>query len=551
MEKYGDLKEFKEEYQSKIKKFMENDFETRVVFLNADFGWGKSTFIKDKSLLGIPENCVYSPWLNNSDNYLEEIYFHIKKKDKGRENSKIVFMTLLVGVLGFISSNIISLFSSLCNSEYGSCQLTFMNNILLYYDSNAVLFKLIEILFLLLLVVFVLLYVHIFMRPVPLINFFKEGSGKYYEDRIVKDIVNSFDDVFVIEDVDRLDNIENILIAANKISEYIIGKGLNKYVLITGDFNRTGWRIGQPSSFYNNSGINDGERGPYVIDRVVSLLIQFPSIESRMKSVIKEKKLDLQLKQIEVDEIINFIKTKKLSVRFFVRFLNNYENEINEGQSLFHLLIKFYQEDGKVGSDTIALENSLFNIKRFPVCMNDYELLLEKEKLLIDGNEYTLDKIIGNKKCNSKYEIINCEFNKLFSDDIKVKEVFKEFYTSNIYPRLNNDTGATVPGLYNVGSSLKPTGIINNLEFFLLGTNNNEGHMENLYAHKRCYFQSITTNENYEDFKIKKSIPKNETKSVEVDEFYVAYFACFMRNNQDEISKYYPCINEVISKILQ
>ena len=46
-DEHKDLIAFEKKYNARITDFLENNPETRIVFLNADFGWGKTTFIKD------------------------------------------------------------------------------------------------------------------------------------------------------------------------------------------------------------------------------------------------------------------------------------------------------------------------------------------------------------------------------------------------------------------------------------------------------------------------------------------------------------------------
>ena len=77
-EEHEDLIKFEKVYKERIKEFLNGNPESKIVFLNADFGWGKTTFIKNN--LKVKESCIYSPWLNKADNYLEEIYYNVTKK---------------------------------------------------------------------------------------------------------------------------------------------------------------------------------------------------------------------------------------------------------------------------------------------------------------------------------------------------------------------------------------------------------------------------------------------------------------------------------------
>ncbi len=97
--------------------------------------------------------------------------------------------------------------------------------------------------------------------------------------------------------------------------------------------------------------------------------------------MLNEKEIKNNLCNIENDEIINFIRTKYLSLRFFNHFLTDYKKSIESGESVFHLLLKYYQQEKFYNIDPSTIEDSVFNISRFPNCLNDWELLLQKKKV--------------------------------------------------------------------------------------------------------------------------------------------------------------------------
>ena len=57
MDKSSDLYLLRTNYKNRIKGFLKNKPETRVVFLDGDYGWGKTKFVKD--YLEIDDNNRY------------------------------------------------------------------------------------------------------------------------------------------------------------------------------------------------------------------------------------------------------------------------------------------------------------------------------------------------------------------------------------------------------------------------------------------------------------------------------------------------------------
>lgn len=548
-EKHEDLCKFEIKYNNRINKFLASDPETRIVFLNADFGWGKTTFIKNN--LKIKENQIYSPWLNKSDNYIEEIYYNITKKDKGILSSIALFISVILTMITILAGSIISILIELSKDSTYIVQLL---NVKLIYTSNDKLNLLLLCLLSVISFIILLLGLFIFLKPIPIINFFKKDNGKYYENRIIKKIVEKMDKILVIEDIDRTDDIEDILIVANKISEYIKVNKLDKYILITGDYVRMIRRISEPN-IYDNTNLNLStyrNKGTFVIEKIISLRIDFSTIYERIDTLLLENHLNMQLTKIEYDEIVAFIQNKYLSIRFFIRFLEKYKPKITKTNSLYHLLLKYYQEEKYFNLPNNVIENSIYNIERFPNCINDIEMMLQKEGIVINNIIYNNIEIKDFE--NNNYDIINNAFAKLFFyKNVESISIFKEFYETNKFPVLATDKRnyQNYNNMINVGDTLRPINLKNDLNNYLLGYNNNEVEMnEGILVNKRCYFPTVNTTNNYEFYKINQ-VNIIDTIEVTEDKFIIAYIAAFLKKNDREIKNNYPKLMEKILEILK
>lgn len=543
--KYSDLNKFKQRYDKRIEKFLNQNSETNVVFLNADYGMGKTTFIK--KCLKIPENQIYSPWLNKSDDYIEEIYYNVEKINTGKLSSIALFLAVLATIITILGNSIISILMEL---NKGDTYIVRMENLSLIFSNDTNMWLLFWSLIIILVIVLIFIGDKIFSNPVPLVKFFKKENGKYYEKAIIKKIADRIDKVLVIEDIDRTDDIEEILIAANKISEYIKERKVQKYILVTGDYIRTIKRINN-SKDYNNNSLNlesSGNKGIFLVEKIISLRIDFLTVNERVTSLLKEKNI-MNLAPIEIDEIVEFIKNKYLSIRFLERFLeSNYR--INERyNSLYHLLLKYYKNEKFFNISDNIIKDSVYNIENFPVCMNDIELLLQKEKVIINGITY---ENLGKK--NNRYDSINTVFNGLFFDkNNELIQMFKKFYFNDKYPILKNDyeKRSQADNIAIIGNLYDNRRLKQNLDDYLISFNNREEDTgDNFLLNKRCYFSAVSTSDNYNFYKINKvNIDKAEVIASD-SEFIVAYIAAFMRKNKNEISKNYPKITELISNIL-
>ena len=543
---YKDLVEFEKKYNKRINDFLNSDPETRVVFLNADFGWGKTTFIKNN--LKVSENLIYSPWLNKSENYIEEIYYSVTKKDKSFLSSITIFLSVILTIITILSDSIISILMELCKGN--TYEYSIRNLKIIFNTNESLKTLLLSILLIITVVILILLFV-IFCKPIPFVNFFKNGKGKYYENKVIKHIVKNIDKVLVIEDIDRTDDIEEILIVANKISDYIKQKKLKKYVLITGDYIRMIRRISEPN-IYDNGQLNLStyrNKGMFVVEKIISLRIDFSSIDERINNLLIENKIEQCLTKIENDEIIEFVKSKFLSVRFFIKFLEKYNEKIKNGNSLYHLLLQFFQEEKFFNIPDNIIKKSIYNVERFPTCINDIEIMLQKGTVLINDKLYS--EIDTESLDEGNYSIIKMAFKKLFfeKDEVKLK-IFKIFYLNERYPILAGDRKNINNDYVRIGEHLKPSGLKNNLDNFLLGHNNNEEAMyEGMLINKRSYFPAINTSNNFENYKITQ-VDINETVEVSNDDFIYAYIAAFFRKNKDEIENNYPEIKKIILELL-
>ena len=547
-EKHGDLIEFERKYSERLKEFINNDPETRVVFLNADFGWGKTTFIKNN--LQVLENNIYSPWLNKSDDYLEDIYYQVYKKDKGKSSSWALFLSLLLTIITILFGSIVSILIELNKSNNLVCN---FKKSKLICETNDTLVPLLITIIIVVTLILLFAWIFIFLKPVPIIKFFKKDNGKYYETKLIKEIIKKVDKVLVIEDIDRTDDIEDILIVTNKISEYIKCKKLNKYILITGDYIRMIRRIGEPN-FYDNNNMNLStyrNKGVFVVEKIISLRIDFSTIYERIRNLLEENNLSTNLTNIEYDEIVTFIKNKYLSIRFFIRFLKKYNQEISEGNSLYHLLLKYFQEEKYFNISDDVINNSIYNINRFPTCINDIEMMYQKETIKINNKNYNTIEFCDMKESN--YNIINSAFKKLLNEyDQNATTIFKDFYLSDRLPVLENDrrSSSSYDNKINIGSTLKPNNLKQDLDNYLLGYNNNEMSMnEGMLLNKRCYFNSKNSSNNFENYKLTQS-DLIVAQTVTNDEFIFAYIACFFRENKKEIEKNYPKLTEKINYIV-
>lgn len=547
-EQHEDLVNFEKEYTERIQKFVEDNPETRVVFLNADFGWGKTTFVKNN--LKVPEHLIYSPWLNKSENYLEDIYFQVTKKDKGLLNSIALTISFVLTLITIMLGNVINILIELNIDNNTICSIKGFKLVCTNGDNlGGLLFAII----IGVVIVLVIVSITTIFSPVPIVKFFRKDDGKYYEEKIIEKITKKIENVLVVEDIDRADNIEEILIVINKISEHIKEKKENKYVLITGDYIRMIKRIGEPAVYDSNIGdlstyIN---KGPLVAEKIISLRIEFSSIFERINNLLKENNLSTNITKIEQDELVSFIKNKNLSVRFFVRFLKKYNKEIDNGNSLYHLLLKYFKEEKYFNINKDVIKNSIYNIERFPICLNDIEMMYQKGYIKINNVDYHEIREYEEND-DSNYNIITKSLRKIFEEKEQTAlEMFSFFYNSERLPVLdkdrNNNGSRTIP----IGASLKPYNLKQDLDNYLLSLNNNDTAMhENMLTNKRCYFNSKNSGADYEQYKL------NNTEfyyasTVSNEDFIYAYIGSFFRENKKEIDQNYPKIAAIIDEIIK
>ena len=198
-------------------------------------------------------------------------------------------------------------------------------------------------------------------------------------------------------------------------------------------------------------------------------------------------------------------------------------------------MLKYYQEEKYFNLEQGVINNSLYNISKFPVCLNDIEILFQRKKVKLPNCE--LEAIPKVYTIKGNYDIITNSFSDIFSLDNNTISIFKEYYNSNIFPKLKTDCPNINSNSISIGSTLKPNNLKNDLDNYLIGYNNNEiGMMESLLINKRCYFSSKNSSNNYENYKINQ-VELDKTKEIANNDFVIAYIACFFRNNKNEISK--------------
>lgn len=539
---HKDLAQFEEKYNKKIEEFLNSKSETKVVFLNADFGLGKTTFIEEN--LNIDRNCIYSPWLNSSNNYLEEIYFHVTKKNKGKLSSWSLFISSIILIFSVLAGSIISVFADIFKSDSFICRFD-KANIVCHSDDSLVLLVIIIVIFVLILVL--ILSRIIFKRPVPIINFFKKENGKYYDDRIIEKILENVPKVLVIEDIDRTDDIEDILLAANKISNYIIEKNLQKYVLVTGDYVRTIRRLSEPNIYdvqnYNIALLRS--KGVFLVDKVISLRIDFCTLEGRVRNVLDEYQVTQKLEKIEFDELISFMHSHYLSIRFFVKFLESELEMINQNNNIYYLFVEYFNNQKYFNIE----DKRRYDISsKIPSCLNDIEMFYQCRSINIREKE--IKNIFDTSHDSSNRSIIVDCFRRILTFDNYAVDIFQEFYNTDIYPQLVTDRASNPDSVVMIGGTLKPNNLKNDLDNFLIGISNYEnGIMGTSFNNKRCYFDVDYNTNNYESYKIN-SVVSSKTEVVNTDTFLIAYIACFLRDNKTEIETNYPGINTQLKKVL-
>lgn len=525
-----DLDKFLDSYRRRIKDFLESDPETKIVFLNADFGWGKTTFIKD--YLMVKEHCIYSPWLNKSSNYLEEIYYNVSKTSKSKIISNVLFWSAVVTVLTILSGSFISLLTEIFKDDNFVCR--FLHYQMFCTSKNQLVFLLFLLLFLVIVIIVIIRFI-VFKKPIPFVSLFKKDSGKYYENELVQKIVDNIEEVLVIEDIDRAEDIEEIFIVANKISQYMKDNANNKYILFTGDYIRTINRINSGDN-YNKITVNSSTyegKGFFLVERLIAKRINFSSISARMTSLFVELGIDDDLSKIEKDEITSFIKKRYLNIRLFIKFLNQYKALIDNGYSMFHLLLKFYQEEKYFNIYENEITNTMYSCLEFPVCLNDIEMLLQKDVVRINGIQYQLNSL--DLKETFEGEIIDTFIKTFIVKEKMYVKCFKDYYTTDLYPVRNSSFPAKQLFSFLVGCSTRNSEMDPRGDFLL--------------PLKRCYFDRYTEDDLSEMVNF---VEENGAKEFVDNKYRIcAYLACFFKKHKNEIEKNYPKIYELILSLFK
>lgn len=551
MEKYKDLKKFKMTYDQRINEFLSKDNESRVVILDADYGWGKTTFVEE--VLKVEQNNIYSPWMSQKENYLDDLYYYTNNIDKGKLTLKFFIIATILSIIVFFGTIFINDWVDSNKSNQARITYSTKSEIIINIDEQNDLIKESILLGGCSLIISIVLIILIQWNKTAYIKILKKEYSSNFEEKLIDKIIKKVKNVLVIEDVDRLDNIDEILILVKRISDRMIyldnEKGEKKYILLTGEYSRL---INSLDKNYNVTYgyIQTSTPGACIVEKIIGFRIIFLNKEKRIESLLREFKIDVNLTNIEKDEIINFINNKQLSVRFFVNFLKEYYDKIDTYDSLFYLLIEYYYKNKVVNLSERIWEKSIFNIERIPTCLNDIELILEKKKVRTNSRIIEFKDIgVINKNTNDQFNIINEKFRKIFIErERDAISVFREFYNNELYPILDKDKINSSSQKYSIGMNAKPDNICRFLKNYLVSYGNNDEIEEYMFLDKRSYFYLYNTGNNYEKF-FPNEIPKEKTKLINDNDFIIAYMAMFFRNNKDIISQDYPEISKIINEI--
>ncbi len=567
---FDDLKNFEKEYNEAIEKFLGRDNETRIIFLDADYGWGKTEFIKN--VINVDESNIYSPWMDNSDNYLEEIYYRTNKIKKSKRVIEVIKIGAYISILTFLLSKLAEIFlnyffNNNCNMWFGLiCQIDMMN-----------ISKLAYLLFIISLIA-ISLYKIFENIEINFFEYFKMKNNdydKYLEEKIIEKILNNLKTkyVLVIEDIDRIDDIEKILIICKKISDLMIkktndGNSFSKmYILITGEYSRFTTRITNKDEYEVNINgeSNILKKGSYVAERLIASKINFVNKEQRIENLLLEYKIEHFFSGIEKEEVLFFIKTKQISFRFIKRFLEeNLENLKEKNLSIFFLLVKYYFNNKVLNLEENAYQKSIYNINDFPNCLNDWELLFQKDVLNIDGKIYTADSFdITNSEKN--INIINTSLYKLLIiKDKESKDIFKIMYNYNKVPLFIDEAsifqGDETDESRTVSVGTHMGNIYPNFKYEFdnylisnkISANSPMISPSQWLPYKRCNFDYFSSNY-YQNYFVN-SINGDRNKYMIInseEEFIIGYMAAFINKNQVEFNEKYPYIMSVVNSITQ
>lgn len=564
---FQDLKDFEEEYNIAIEKFLSNDNETRIIFLDADYGWGKTEFIKN--VINIQENSIYSPWMENSDNYLEEIYYKTNRIKKSKRIIDVIKIGSYVSILIFLLSKLADIFltyffNNNCNTWFG-----------LICETDMISISKLTYLILLMSLIAILLYKIFETVEMNYFEYFKitkNNYDNYFEEKIILKILDNIGNALVIEDIDRIDDIEKVLITCKKISDYMIEKSdknntySKKYILITGEYSRLVTRITNKDEYdiISNGELGILKKGSHVTERLIASKINFVNKEQRIKNLLFEYKLEHCFLGIEKAEVLFFIKTKQISFRFFKRFIEeNLENLKDKNQSLFFLLLKYYFNNKVLNLDENVYQKSIYNANDFPNCINDWELLFQKERLNIEGKIYTINSFqINNSEKN--INTINTILYKLFiNKEEKLIGIFIAMYNGNKVPvfeydtqqyRINNFDGSK---RITVGSYIgtKYQNFKHDFDNYLISNKEDV----NMYpsanlalTYKRCNFNIFNSN-NYQNYFVNDTSEDPQTYKIinSDEEFIIGYIAAFIHKNEIEFNRNYPYIMSLVNSIIR
>lgn len=311
--------EYKVEFYEKLMKFHNSDVgndkiespETRVIFLDGDYGWGKTRLIKNikneqKENISME---IYSPWLSvNDKNIIVDLWSFLKKFDI-RKSYRVFYLLSLIATITLIVATIFaSTVAPLLNA----------NSVLLLYVSITLL---------------LIVSVKKVTKDNEILKFvsYKENADEKFYGYYIEDIVDKMPQILFVEDIDRLDQAELLILLKmiRSISDVLNEKKIKKTIVLTGSalrvINKCDGVGGEPKpGIFINEDSNGNKFNTF--RRVVSLVIKFYSVENHISELLKEANINIGESMLISTVILNLIQYYDITVRDFVHFLRGATN---------------------------------------------------------------------------------------------------------------------------------------------------------------------------------------------------------------------------------
>lgn len=344
-------KKFLDKYKKVETKILENDVETKIVFLNGEFGWGKTYFFRE--ILNINTKYIYSPWLEVIDEELTESIFNRmferKKWTKIVLSSFVVFASIIV---------FISYFESTFTTTTNVLVLTYKN--ILNNTNHEILISNYEQMFLILLFGFILLLVYVAQKFSNFsLNDKRVISNKDVMFNIEK-IINKVPRCLVFEDVDRMgrEEIEYVFKVIKLMSDYIVENKIPKYIVISGDWNiitqnleRDTKQVGLMPNIHINHSKENFYYSKSFLEKIVEYKIDFISVQERVSNLLSsECYLNISTDSIFFDALQLVVNDYGITYRWLKRnifyLIGNGERDLNIVNFFNNLNTKYYDDKG-------------------------------------------------------------------------------------------------------------------------------------------------------------------------------------------------------------